>query len=199
MGMMGDDGEKFGTWPDHLGPLLGRAARWVERFFSALEANSGLADDVPRHRTALDQHPPIGRVYLPTGSYAEMGEWSLPVEARRDYTAVLHDAVEQGRPEARWMRGGFWRSFQVKYREINDLHKQMLRASAQGRGAGPGATVGEERVATIGPPLPGPVQRLLLARTVRRHLPRRTCAWPRSSISSRRRMRRTALAGGSTA
>ena len=29
------------------------------------------------------------------------------------------------------MRGGFWRNFQVKYREINDLHKQMLRASAK--------------------------------------------------------------------
>ncbi len=27
------------------------------------------------------------------------------------------------------MRGGFWRSFQINYREINDLHKQMLRAS----------------------------------------------------------------------
>ncbi len=29
------------------------------------------------------------------------------------------------------MRGGFWRNFQVKYREINDLHKQMLRVSAK--------------------------------------------------------------------
>jgi alpha-amylase len=27
------------------------------------------------------------------------------------------------------MRGGFWRNFQVTYREINDLHKQMLRVS----------------------------------------------------------------------
>ena len=27
------------------------------------------------------------------------------------------------------MRGAFWRNFQVKYREINDLHKQMLRTS----------------------------------------------------------------------
>ena len=27
------------------------------------------------------------------------------------------------------MRGGFWRSFQINYREINDLHKQMLRVS----------------------------------------------------------------------
>ena len=41
--------------------------------------------------------------------------------------------VAERRPEARWLRGGFWRNFQVKYREINDLHKQMLRTSAQGR------------------------------------------------------------------
>jgi alpha-amylase len=27
------------------------------------------------------------------------------------------------------LRGAFWRNFQVKYREINDLHKQMLRTS----------------------------------------------------------------------
>ena len=58
-----------------------------------------------------------------------MGEWSLPVEARREFTQLLHDAVEEGKPEARWMRGGFWRSFQINYREINDLHKQMLRVS----------------------------------------------------------------------
>jgi alpha-amylase len=51
------------------------------------------------------------------------------VYARREYTHLLHDAVEQDKPEARWMRGGFWRMFQVNYREINDLHKQMLRTS----------------------------------------------------------------------
>jgi alpha-amylase len=68
-------------------------------------------------------------VYLPTGSYAEMGEWSLPVQARREFVSLHHAAVERGAPEARWMRGGFWRQFQVNYREINDLHKQMLRTS----------------------------------------------------------------------
>src|SRR4030095_10642502 len=31
----------------------------------------------------------------------------------------------------RWLRGAFWRNYQVKYREVNDLHKQMLRASAK--------------------------------------------------------------------
>ena len=45
------------------------------------------------------------------------------------YARVLHAAQAEGRPEARWLRGAFWRNFQVKYREINDLHKQMLRAS----------------------------------------------------------------------
>src|SRR6185369_12551918 len=42
---------------------------------------------------------------------------------------ALHHARDTGAPEARWLRGGFWRNFQVKYREINDLHKQMLRTS----------------------------------------------------------------------
>ena len=42
-------------------------------------------------------------------------------------TAIISGAA------ARWLRGGFWRNFQVKYREINDLHKQMLRTSAKAR------------------------------------------------------------------
>ncbi len=45
------------------------------------------------------------------------------------FTDVLHRAQAEHRPEARWLRGAFWRNFQVKYREINDLHKQMLRTS----------------------------------------------------------------------
>ncbi len=127
VGMMGDDGEKFGTWPGTWELCHGNG-QWVERFFSALEENSDWLT-LLQPAEALVQHPPIGRVYLPTGSYAEMGEWSLPVEARREFTHLLHEAVEQGKPEARWMRGGFWRSFQINYREINDLHKQMLRVS----------------------------------------------------------------------
>src|SRR4029079_19331228 len=70
-------------------------------------------------------------VYVPTSSYAEMGEWSLPADETVVFTPLLHRAVADHRPEARWLRGGFWRNFQVKYREINDLHKQMLRTSAK--------------------------------------------------------------------
>ncbi len=127
VGMMGDDGEKFGSWPTTWQHCWGEG-RWVERFFEALEANADwLATTTPS--AWLADHRPIGRVYVPTGSYAEMGEWALPADESRVFASVLHAAREASRPEARWLRGAFWRNFQVKYREINDLHKQMLRTS----------------------------------------------------------------------
>ncbi len=128
VGMMGDDGEKFGGWPTTWEHCWGEG-RWVERFFEALEANADwLTTTTPS--AWLADHPPIGRVYIPTGCYAEMGEWALPA----DESLVFSDAAPRARrterrPEARWLRGAFWRNFQVKYREINDLHKQMLRVS----------------------------------------------------------------------
>jgi 4-alpha-glucanotransferase len=127
VGMMGDDGEKFGAWPTTWQHCWGEG-RWVERFFEAIEANADwLTTTTPS--AWLADHPPIGRVYIPTGSYAEMGEWALPADESPVFSNLLHEAQEHRRPEARWLRGAFWRNFQVKYREINDLHKQMLRTS----------------------------------------------------------------------
>ena len=128
LGMMGDDGEKFGGWPTTWQHCWGEG-RWVERFFEALQANAEwLTTTTPS--AWLADHPPIGRVYVPTGSYAEMGVWALPAAESLVFADVLQHAQEERRPEARWLRGAFWRNFQVKYREINDLHKQMLRVSA---------------------------------------------------------------------
>ena len=164
VGMMGDDGEKFGGWPTTWQHCWGEG-RWVERFFEAIEANADwLTTTTPS--AWLADHPPIGRVYIPTGSYAEMGEWALPADESLVFSNLLHEAQERRRPEARWLRGAFWRNFQVKYREINDLHKQMLRASE----AVAAMPDGPDRDAGHRPPVPGPVQRLLLARAVRRDL-----------------------------
>ncbi len=136
VGMMGDDGEKFGAWPTTWEHCWGEG-RWVERFFTALESNADwLSTTTPS--AWLERHPPIGRVYVPTGSYAEMGQWALPADESLVYAGVLHDAQAKDRPEARWLRGAFWRNFQVKYREINDLHKQMLRVSAAVEAMPPG-------------------------------------------------------------
>jgi 4-alpha-glucanotransferase len=129
VGMMGDDGEKFGAWPTTYEHCWGQG-RWVDRFFEALEANAAWLTTVTPSQW-LDRENAIGRVYVPTSSYAEMGEWSLPPDETVMFTHLLHDAVARKLPQARWLRGGFWRNFQVKYREINDLHKQMLRASAK--------------------------------------------------------------------
>ena len=128
VGVMGDDGEKFGAWPTTWEHCWGER-RWVDRFFTALEANADwLTTTTPS--AWLADHPPIGRVYIPTGSYAEMGEWALPADESLEYNAIVHQAQAEKRPEARWLRGAFWRNFQVKYREINDLHKRMLGVSA---------------------------------------------------------------------
>ena len=77
-------------------------------------------------------------MYIPTGSYAEMGEWALPPAESRAFSAALHHARDTDAPEARWLRGAFWRNFQVKYREVNDLHKQMLRVSEKVESMAPG-------------------------------------------------------------
>ncbi|HEY3164133.1 MAG TPA: alpha-amylase/4-alpha-glucanotransferase domain-containing protein, partial [Candidatus Limnocylindrales bacterium] len=127
LGTMGDDGEKFGAWPttwDHCwGP-----GRWVERFFDALDANADWLTTMPPSDWTV-AHRPVGRVYLPTGSYAEMGEWALPADEGLAFGRALRRARAEHRPEARWLRGAIWRNFQVRYREINDIHKQMLATS----------------------------------------------------------------------
>ena len=166
IGMMGDDGEKFGAWPTTWEHCWGER-RWVERFFEALEANadwlttttpSTWLDDAPADRPRL--HP--DRLVRRDGR--------VGAAARRE--PGLHDGAPRARrrerrPEARWLRGAFWRNFQVKYREINDLHKQMLRTSDA---RWTRCRAGPDRDAAARPPLPGPVERLLLARPVRRHL-----------------------------
>ena len=127
LGTMGDDGEKFGAWPTTWEHCWGEGA-WVERFFAALDENADWLTTMPPSDW-IDRHGPIGRVYLPTGSYAEMGEWALPPSEAIAYAEAVHRARDEHRPEARWLRGAIWRNFQVRYREINDLHKQMLRTS----------------------------------------------------------------------
>ena len=129
IGTMGDDGEKFGAWPTTWEHCWGER-QWVEKFFTALETNADWLTTITPSAWFAD-HLPIGRVYVPTSSYMEMGEWALPAGESRAFTAALQNAQRRHKPEARWLRGAFWRNFQVKYREINDLHKQMLRTSAK--------------------------------------------------------------------
>ncbi len=128
LGTMGDDGEKFGGWPG-TDELSWGKGQWVDKCFTALKDNSDwLTTVTPSDWMA--GHPPIGRIYVPTASYVEMTEWVLPPDEGPVFAELLHDAVEKESPAARFLRGGMWRNFAARYREVNDLHKQMLRVSA---------------------------------------------------------------------
>jgi len=76
-------------------------------------------------------HAPQGRIYIPTSSYVEMTEWALPADEQPTFHKALEHAEHAKLPEARFMRGALWRNFQARYREVNDLHKQMLRTSEE--------------------------------------------------------------------
>jgi hypothetical protein len=126
---MGDDLEKFGVWPGTYKHCY--ADGWLEKFFSEIEKNADwLAVATPAN--AVDSHPSLGRADLPTASYSEMMEWSLPTAARNSYRALMEEfsSREDALP---FLRGGIWRSFFTKYSESNLLHKKMLHVSAKVR------------------------------------------------------------------
>jgi len=124
--VMGDDGEKFGSWPETYRHCWGRDA-WMRRFFAALEKNSSWLSTIPLGEYA-GRFPPRGRIYLPTASYEEMMAWALPAGPSQRFEHIKHELEGEGRQEvADLMRGGFWRHFLVKYPEVNNLHKKMLR------------------------------------------------------------------------
>jgi len=122
---MGDDLEKFGVWPGTHQHCYGDG--WLEHFFSALDASSDwLAMSTPGE--AIDAHASLGRAELPTASYTEMMEWSLPTTARDRYHQLTSEF--SSRPESlAFLRGGTWKNFFTKYAEANLLHKKMLHAS----------------------------------------------------------------------
>jgi 4-alpha-glucanotransferase len=127
VGMMGDDGEKFGAWPGTWEYCWSREY-WVDRLFDAIE-RSGEWLNMAMPSEWLAANPPSRRVYVPTSSYTEMTEWVLPPDETAVFVKLLADARERNLPAARFLRGGFWRNYMARYREINELHKQMLRAS----------------------------------------------------------------------
>jgi alpha-amylase len=127
VGMMGDDGEKFGSWPGTFEYCWSRE-HWVDRCFDAIESSRDWLSTVTPSEW-LDSQPPTKRVYFPTNSYVEMTEWVLPADEQPVFVSLLEKARERNEPAARFLRGGFWRNYQARYREVNELHKQMLRVS----------------------------------------------------------------------
>lgn len=117
----GDDGEKFGSWPGTFEHVYGKG--WLKKFFTAIVENSDWLQVVTMAQ-AVDEVPPLGKIYLPNASYREMTEWALPTEMQIVYQHIR----DQQQKSPAWsqiqpfMRAGFWRNFLVKYPEANDMY-----------------------------------------------------------------------------
>lgn len=122
-----DDGEKFGIWPGSHRLLY--EERWLERFLEALQRAS---DGIRMTTLAAEaSRPSAGLVYLPTGSYAEMGQWALPPAAQAQWERARETLRAHGQAaEAElFVRGGFWRNFFARYPESHWMHMRALEGS----------------------------------------------------------------------
>ncbi|HVW39466.1 MAG TPA: alpha-amylase/4-alpha-glucanotransferase domain-containing protein [Pirellulales bacterium] len=126
--VFGDDGEKFGTWPETHKHVYTNG--WLTRFFDLLVANESWIK-VTTLGEAIDSVPPVGKVFLPDSSYREMTEWSLPVEQLVEYERLKHDLEHDPRwPSlSQFVKGGFWRNFKIKYPEADEMYTRMLMVS----------------------------------------------------------------------
>jgi len=124
----GDDGEKFGVWPGTKEHVYQNG--WLRRFFDALVANQSWLNIVTPTE-ALDQVPPLGRVYIPEGSYREMTEWALPTARLTEFIQLKHRLEHENRWQevAPFVRGGYWRNFKVKYPETDEMYSRMHMVS----------------------------------------------------------------------
>ena len=122
-----DDIEKFGIWPETWDWVY--AKRWLEQFITAVLES-------PRIRTATYREFHAGArsrgiVYLPTTSYIEMNEWTLPARAAQTYAALVreHKDAQRFDDTKAFVRGGIWRNFLTRYPESNWMHKRVLALS----------------------------------------------------------------------
>jgi len=126
----GDDGEKFGLWPDTFRHVY--AEHWLERFFDMLRDNADwLITTTPSE--VIDALTPLGKIYLPDGSYREMTEWVMPAERQNELEDLQHDMAHDHRqPQIKkYLRGGYWRNFKVRYPETDEMYSRMMAVSSR--------------------------------------------------------------------
>ena len=150
LAVMADDGEKFGVWPETYHSVYEEG--WLERFFTLLEQNSQWIETTT-FSDYIRMEPARGRIYLPTASYMEMGEWTLPTAAmvEYDHALALLKAMPDGGKIRPFIKGGTWRNFLAKYPESNHMQKRMLMVSRKVHKAleSPGSSAKLDREAAL--------------------------------------------------
>jgi len=125
---LADDGEKFGLWPGTYKWVYKEG--YLESLFRLLEENSSWINMLT-FSEYMDRYPANGKAYLPTASYDEMMEWSLPVESQIVFKDIINNFQKTGQYDKLhpYIRGGFWRNFLTKYPESNKMYSKMLYVS----------------------------------------------------------------------
>ena len=124
-----DDIEKLGIWPETHTWVYEK--RWLEQFIEGVLASRIIeSTHFGAFRSAAATR---GVIYLPTTSYIEMNEWTLPAPRAHTYASLVKQEKDHGRYERdkAFIRGGIWKGFLSRYRESNWMHKRMLGLSGR--------------------------------------------------------------------
>ncbi|MBD3840949.1 MAG: DUF1926 domain-containing protein, partial [Campylobacterales bacterium] len=122
-----DDVEKFGMWPRTFEWVYEK--NWLENFVQSVIEDQQI--QTIHFKEYYTQNHPKGIAYLPNVSYYEMGEWSLKAN---DALKLEHLKDEMGfdryeKEGVKFLKGGIWKNFFVKYEESNRIHKRTLELS----------------------------------------------------------------------
>ncbi len=122
-----DDAEKFGMWPGTYEWVYEKG--WLESFVQAV-----LADEVietMHFGEYYEEKPTRGIAYLPNTSYYEMGEWSLRADDALKLEALKEEMGDDRyeKEGVKFLKGGIWKNFFVKYEESNRIHKRIMELS----------------------------------------------------------------------
>jgi hypothetical protein len=122
-----DDIEKFGIWPETYEWVYEKG--WLRQFIERVLASGKIVTETfgAYHARVRSR----GVVYLPTTSYIEMNEWTLPAPAAHAYADLVEREKRGGSFDASkaFLRGGIWKNFVSRYPEANWMHKRMLALS----------------------------------------------------------------------
>jgi alpha-amylase/alpha-mannosidase (GH57 family) len=122
---MGDDGEKFGIWPKTYEHVYKDG--WLKKFVEQVLKNSQWLKTTT-FPEFVNLKPPKQKIYLPTASYFEMGEWCLPTSTQEMFESLIKnlDNIPNNQVIRQFLHGGYWKNFLSKYPESNNMHKKML-------------------------------------------------------------------------
>jgi hypothetical protein len=119
----------FGSWQKTFDHVYTNG--WLKHFCDMLRANRDWIETTTLARVA-DNTLPLGKLYLPDGSYREMTEWALEpksLQAFRDGAERFGRLPDTGEIKRFFRAGGYWRNFKARYPESDEMYVRMMGIS----------------------------------------------------------------------